>query len=285
MTYADMITLLLCFFVTFLIVSAAHKGAPQIAPAPRMMEVTEHLPPAVKQPDTRPSPPEPAAVVLDALEEPLPGRHSAQDGRPAKDTANEVLAKIDAPPLPASANAGAADADPVKAEAASPQVPVIIPPPSLAEIVDTLKSQNTAAVEQKGDRISTLEISSAAFFDSGSAAVSDAGKSILRKVAVNLKSDISQGYRITVEGHTDDTPINTAQFPSNWELSTARAAAVVHFFLDQGIPAERLRAAGYADTFPKAPNRDANGNAIPENQAQNRRVVIKLEKIEKTGAR
>ncbi|HMK68945.1 MAG TPA: hypothetical protein VK433_10375, partial [Stellaceae bacterium] len=49
---------------------------------------------------------------------------------------------------------------------------------------------------------------------------------------------------------------------------------------DQGIPARRLRAAGYADTFPKAPNRDAGGTAIPENQAKNRRVVIKLEKIE-----
>ena len=56
----------------------------------------------------------------------------------------------------------------------------------------------------------------------------------------------------------------------------------MHYLLDHGIPAARLRAAGYADTFPKAPNRDAAGNAIPLNQAQNRRVVIKLEKIETT---
>jgi len=60
-----------------------------------------------------------------------------------------------------------------------------------------------------------------------------------------------------------------------------RAAAVVRFFLSQNIPPQRLRAAGYADTFSKVPNRDANGIAIPANQAQNRRVVIKLEKIEK----
>ena len=77
-----------------------------------------------------------------------------------------------------------------------------------------------------------------------------------------------------------DAPISTAQFPSNWELSTARASAVVHYFLDQGIPAQELRAAGYADTFPKAPNRDAAGHPLPENQAQNRRVVIALEKID-----
>jgi chemotaxis protein MotB len=63
--------------------------------------------------------------------------------------------------------------------------------------------------------ITTLEISSAAFFDSGSALLSDAGKAILRDVAVNLMSARFRGYQITVEGQTDDTPINTAQFPSN----------------------------------------------------------------------
>ena len=94
-------------------------------------------------------------------------------------------------------------------------------------------------------------------------------------------SDKYKSYQVTVEGHTDDSPISTLQFPSNWELSTARAAAVVHCLLQQGILAQRLRAAGYADTFPVALNRDAHGQAIPENQARNRRVVIKLEKIEK----
>jgi chemotaxis protein MotB len=161
------------------------------------------------------------------------------------------------------------------------QTIVDIRPFAQSEIVDTLKSQGRADIVQKGDRITTLEISSAAFFDSGSAALNTSGESILRDVAVDLKSDKLKDYEITVEGHTDDTPINTSRFPSNWELSTARASAVVHFFLDQGIPARKLRAAGYADTFPKAPNRDANGNAIPENQTQNRRVVIKMEKIDK----
>jgi chemotaxis protein MotB len=56
---------------------------------------------------------------------------------------------------------------------------------------------------------------------------------------------------------------------------------VVKFFLEQGIAPQKLRAAGYADTFPVVPNRDASGKSIPENQARNRRVVIKLEKIEK----
>jgi chemotaxis protein MotB len=87
-------------------------------------------------------------------------------------------------------------------------------------------------------------------------------------------------YMITVEGHTDDMPIGTGQFPSNWELSTARASAVVRYLINNGIPAAKLRAVGYAQVMPKVPNRDVTGRPIPENQAQNRRVVIKLEKIE-----
>jgi len=73
-----------------------------------------------------------------------------------------------------------------------------------------------------------------------------------------------------VEGHTDDLPIHTQRFPSNWELSAARAASVVRFFIQQGIPKERLQAVGLADTQPRAPN------TSPEDRAKNRRVVIQL---------
>jgi chemotaxis protein MotB len=110
--------------------------------------------------------------------------------------------------------------------------------------------------------------------------LSDPGQSILGSLLGRLQSPAFAAYRITVEGHTDDEPISSAQFPSNWELSAARAAAVVRFFAEHGIPANRLRAAGYAQTHPLAPNRDDAGNPIPENQAKNRRVVIELEKIE-----
>ena len=136
--------------------------------------------------------------------------------------------------------------------------------------------------EIEGDRIRTLEIPSAAFFTSGSAILSDDGKKLLQEIIdKNLKAQDVQDHMITVEGHTDDAPIKTLQFPSNWELSTARAAAVVRFFIERGISPQRLRASGYSDSFPKAPNRDTAGKPLPQNQAQNRRVVIKLEKIEK----
>ena len=170
-----------------------------------------------------------------------------------------------------------ADADD---DVASPQT-VANPYGDLLGVMNELKAAGPYRIEQEGDRITTLQISSAAFFNSGSADLNNSGRSILKQVGVKISSDKYKGYQVTVEGHTDDSPIRTRRFPSNWELSTARAAAVVHFLLQQGIPAQKLRAAGYADTFPVVPNRGANGKAIPANQARNRRVVIKLEKIDK----
>jgi flagellar motor protein MotB len=256
MTYADMITLLLCFFAIFLSVSTRKDLSPKTParqPVEAMAAISPPLPPAQLQPP----PSQPWLKLPDAFRR-SEFHDLAPVDRAAADAADDRPAKIEAAPVDASA-----------------PVPV-----SLPALVEDLTSPHAAAVAQKGDRITTLEMSSAAFFDSGSAQLSNAGKTILQEVAVNLLSPRFRGYQITVEGHTDDTPINTAQFPSNWELSTARAAAVVRFFLEEPIPPQRLRAAGYADTFPKAPNRDRDGNAIPENQAQNRRVVIKLEKID-----
>ena len=264
MTYADMITLLLCFFAIFLTVSVPKKSVPQRAELARTIVVQ--------------------AEPTHFLEGDLPFHGLARADRP---TVDEVPAPaVDSKPEPLAAPAKTAA---VKAEAPPPP-PAPEPQPLLAldttgitppAILEPLQSKGTAEIEQKGDRLTTVNMSSATFFASGSATISKPGEAILADVAQRLKSDELRDYLITVEGHTDDAPISTAQFPSNWELSTARASAVVHYFLDQGIPAQKLRAAGYADTFPKAPNRDATGHPITENQAQNRRVVIKLEKIDR----
>jgi chemotaxis protein MotB len=85
-----------------------------------------------------------------------------------------------------------------------------------------------------------------------------------------------EGYLIDVEGHTDDVPIRTARFPSNWELSASRASSVVRYFIEQGIKPSRLKAAGYADTKPKLPNKDIFDEGIPENREKNRRVSLRL---------
>lgn len=157
-------------------------------------------------------------------------------------------------------------------------------PEMMAENENTLRKSPHVVIptsEQIGERITSLQMSSSAFFDSGSATLTEDGKLLLDKEITILKSPKYLGYMITVEGHTDDTPVKSALYPSNWELSSARASAVVHYFLDHGIAPQQLRAAGYADSYPRVPNKDALGNPIPENQAKNRRVVIKLEKIEK----
>ena len=81
-------------------------------------------------------------------------------------------------------------------------------------------------------------------------------------------------YSVAIEGHTDDIPISSVEFPSNWELSTARASRVVRYLVEKGVSSEKLFAAGYADTKSKAPNLNEFGEPIPENRAENRRVEI-----------
>ncbi len=155
-----------------------------------------------------------------------------------------------------------------------------MPYKALPSIVDRYNGNENIEIE-KGDRITTIEMNSAPFFEKGSATLSKEGELVLAELQTSLMSSEYRDYTISIEGYTDDSPIKTPQFPSNWELSTARAAAVVRAFVELGVPAERLRAVGFAETSPKLPNRDADGKAIPENQAQNRRVVIRLEKITK----
>jgi len=108
-------------------------------------------------------------------------------------------------------------------------------------------------------------------FQSGSATIQTQAKPVLIKLSKEIRE---KPYRIAVEGHTDNRPIVTPQFPSNWELSAARASSVVRFFLVHKVQPHKLRAVGRASTIPLKPNVDANGTAIPENQALNRRVEI-----------
>jgi len=121
-----------------------------------------------------------------------------------------------------------------------------------------------------------LEFASKAFFASGRATLLPEAKAILGGVVEQMEEPTYAGYLIDVEGHTDDVPINSARFPSNWELSASRASSVVRYFIELGLKPTRMKAAGYADTKPKVPNRDIFDEGIPENRAQNRRVGLRL---------
>lgn len=113
-------------------------------------------------------------------------------------------------------------------------------------------------------------------FASGSAELQDAGKVELAKVAQALLDIASRipddiDWVIRVDGHTDERPINTAEFPSNWELSTARAISVVKFFEEQGVEPKRLVAAGFGEHRPLV-----EGSTLAA-YAQNRRIEMKLD--------
>ncbi len=103
-------------------------------------------------------------------------------------------------------------------------------------------------------------------FPSGSATLSADGSRTLREVAAVLAT--LEGRSFQVEGHTDNVPIATAQFPSNWELSSARALSVVRVLTQGGVPPESLSGAGFGEYQPVAPN-DA-----PDSRRLNRRIEI-----------
>jgi len=131
---------------------------------------------------------------------------------------------------------------------------------------------------QKNEKSIEMEPASDTFFQRASAEFDPAKLAILKEMATALKSGAYLDYHIIIEGHTSDLAINTAMYPSNWELSGGRAARVVRLFIEQGIEPKRLVAIGLADSQPKAPNRNAGGDAIEDNRKLNERVVIKFER-------
>jgi chemotaxis protein MotB len=130
-------------------------------------------------------------------------------------------------------------------------------------------AQVQAVIERRGLVVRVL--TDKLLFDSGQATLQPPGMPLLNEVAQLLNVDRS--HPIIVEGHTDNVPIATAEFPSNWELSTSRATNVVRYLIGRGVSRSRLAAAGYADLNPVASNATADGRAL------NRRVDIVFERL------
>lgn len=113
----------------------------------------------------------------------------------------------------------------------------------------------------------SVEINASVLFEQGQAVLDGEAGEVLGAVAGLLKNDT---HRIEVEGHSDDLPIASPVYPSNWELSSARAASVVRLFIANGVAEARLSAIGFAATRPVASNAD------PAGQARNRRVAVTI---------
>jgi len=113
-----------------------------------------------------------------------------------------------------------------------------------------------------------LALATDVLFDEGKTDIKAEGKTAIGEVASTLKG--VGGRRFQVAGHTDTFPIHNKEFPSNWELSTARAVAVVKLLVERGVKADQLSAAGYAEFDPSQSNKDNTG------RAKNRRIEIVL---------
>ena len=147
-----------------------------------------------------------------------------------------------------------------------------------AELDKMIEEQNlqNEVMADLSSRGITMEFASGTLFRSGEGELRPEAQPIIEKVTEAISKVSGSTHKMSVEGHTDDVPMKSAKYPSNWELSTSRATNVLRALLDEGIDPKRLKASGFADIMPKVPNRDENGIAIVENQAKNRRVVITI---------
>jgi chemotaxis protein MotB len=129
---------------------------------------------------------------------------------------------------------------------------------------------------QEGDGYVEIAIRSDILFSSGSAQLADVAQPVIRQLAEALKEFPNS---IQVKGHTDDVPISGGVFRSNWELSAARAASVVHIMIEGGIDPRRMSVVAYGEFRPVLPN------ATPDGRNANRRVVLTILSVEPTTGR
>ena len=205
--------------------------------------------------------------------------YTVSDINPAKlaSAQSSLRAAFDTPatvPAPASASAATAvQAAPVTPPADRPHAGSLPAPHSeaIAQVRERIEKELAGAITAgqleigADDRGLVLSLPESATFPVASADVTTAAQAVIDRVATTLEPlDVA----VRIEGHTDDTPIRTVRFSSNWELSTARASAVVARFIDQRMDPRRLSAAGYGEFHPRA------SNATSDGRASNRRVDV-----------
>jgi chemotaxis protein MotB len=248
-SYADFITLLFAFFVVMYSLSSVNEGKYRVlseslisafnAPTRSIQPVTVGDPqkgPVIKPPQTPPSPQSsPSPAILPPIKPPI---SAAEQQRRAA----EMRAKVEAE----RAKTMAAIAEQIE-KALSPLID--------KDLVHVRRARTWLEVE----------INTSILFPSGSAALSNSAIPTLKHVAEILGRYPNP---IHVEGFTDNRPIKTVAFPSNWELSAARAASVVHLFSSVGVAAERMAAIGYGE------HHAVGDNATAAGRNANRRVVL-----------
>lgn len=136
-------------------------------------------------------------------------------------------------------------------------------------VLDPMVQRGQVQVSE-GARGITIEINSSMLFAAGESTLSSEAEQILRAIAAVL---LQGDFPITVEGHSDNTPIANSRFPSNWELSAVRAASVARLLAESGLAPDKMSAIGYGDQRP------LESNSTPEGRSRNRRVAILVESL------
>jgi len=254
-SYADFITLLFAFFVVMYSVSSVNEGKyrvlsdsltaafrapPQSAALVSLGEREDGVGTAVPMQGV------PSLIALSIPQQPEP------PAEPERDTDTQMLESD----LTEEAN------KPANKEGVDTHIQQIAD--EIVEAMGSLIDDDLINV-RRDKRWLEVEIKSSILFPSGSSRLAPAAFSMMRPLAEILAKFPNP---IHVEGFTDNIPIHTVQFLSNWELSAARAASVVHLFTDYGVAPDRMAAIGYGEYKPIA------DNETPEGRAMNRRVVL-----------
>jgi chemotaxis protein MotB len=246
LTYADMITLLMALFMVLFAMSVVNKSkleslsqSLQEAFSGKVLPGGKSIQHSGASDNVDQSPPEPPIPAI----QPVIAAEAKKENHKNRETEDDQLRKLKA------------------------QVDGYAKSHHLTNKLVTEVAQRGLVIRLLTDKV---------VFDSGRADLKPKAEPVLRQVAKLIRTDPS--HPVMVEGHTDPVPIQAAQFPTNWELSTARASRVVRTLIDGGVGRRRLGAAGYAWLHPIASNKTAAG------RSRNRRVDIVLLRRDKAAA-
>jgi chemotaxis protein MotB len=254
--YGDLVTLLLAFFVVMYAMSSVNEGKYRVL-SDSMAEAFHGTPHSAQPlqevgPHSQPLEQLPLTQVNRLIIGGMPARHlvqAAEQPTPTKASEGDKPG-ADAPAAQADANAD-----------------------ELGHVADDVDAAMASLIEagqvhvHRHENWVTVDISSDILFTSGAAKLATPAVSILARLADSLHRFPNQ---LRVTGHTDNRPINTPAFPSNWELSSARAASVVHLFMDRGVAPDRLSVMGFGEYRPVMPNTSETGRNA------NRRVEVMI---------
>ena len=168
-------------------------------------------------------------------------------------------------------------------EAFMAQAKPLTMPDELAVLKEELESEFAPITDLRNfevianDQFLEIHFSTGDIFETGGADLGGLPQDMLGELARFVLPKVG-GYMIEFEGHTDDLPMSSRvwKFPSNWELSTARAASILNVFVANGLRESSMRVSSRGKFEPKVPNRDEAGKPIQSNRLKNRRVVIRI---------